>query len=216
MHKQESHFPHGRARALTISELLVVLAVLVALAVLVGPKALQPVRSRIHKASCASQLKSLGVAFHLYAGLHGRLLPAELIESHAWQTNFDETLVGAWKLLSNEVTASRLLVCPSDARFAAVNFDSLARSNLSYFMSIDATLAAPHLLLAGDRNLSSGGVKVDAGLLSVHPDRALGTTKELHGGSAAFLFVDGSVRRFDPASDTHPDFTTATNRIAVP
>lgn len=205
-------------RALTVSELLVLVAVIALLIWVLGPKAFEPVRTRIRTANCASQLMSIGVAFRLYAGDYGDLFPSALIHDDLWLTNCDETLVFAWRRLSNELATPRLLVCPGDTRFAAVNFASMTRSNLSYFMSIDASVGAPQMLLAGDRNLSSNGVQINPGLFDPGTNCILTTTKELHGGVACLLFVDGSVTRYNPG---HPpergsSLTIATNRLAIP
>ena len=208
---------HRRAtRALTFGELLVLLGVLALLAVLAGPRAFEPVRVRMRTAACARQLKSIGVAFRLYANDQGNLYPNALIQEDSWQTNCNETLAYAWRRLSNELGSPRRLVCPGDTRFAAVNFQSVGPSNVSYFMSLDALPLTPEVLLAGDRNLSSNGVPIGSGLLSVGPQWALGATKALHQGVACLLLVDGSVKRIRANSGPNQGLVVVSNRLAIP
>jgi len=205
-------------RALTVSELLVLVAVIALLVWVLGPKAFEPVRTRIRTENCARQLRSIGVAFRLYAGDYGNLFPTALMHDDLWLTNCEDALVSAWRRLSNELATPRLLVCPGDTRFAAVSFESMTRSNLSYFMSIDASPAAPQMLLAGDRNISSNGVQIGPGFFDPGTNCILTTTKELHRGVACLLFVDSSVTRYRPSNQPErgPFLTIATNRLAIP
>lgn len=216
MNAQEVICHRRGTSALTISELLVLVAVLAVLVSLVGPKAYEPVRVRVRTAACARQLQSIGVAFLLYSADHGNLFPNALLHEDWWRTNCDETLVMAWQRLSNELANPRLLVCPGDTRYAAINFGSIVRSNLSYFMSLDAAPRAPQLVLAGDRNLSSNGVQLGSGLFDPGSHCVLGTTREVHRGVACLLFADGSVNKLRPTHITDPGFTISSNRLAIP
>lgn len=205
-------------RALTVSELLALVAVIALLVWVLGPKAFEPVRNRIRTENCAKQLRSVGIAFLLYAGDYGDLFPAALIRDDLWLTDYDKALVSAWQRLSNELATPRLLVCPGDTRFAAVNFESMTRSNLSYFMSIDASPDRPQMILAGDRNISSNGVQIGPGVFDPGTNCILTTTKELHRGVACLLFVGGVVTKYRAS---HPpesglSLTIATNRLAIP
>lgn len=204
--------------ALTVSELIVLIAVTALLIWVVGPKAFAPVRTRIRTANCARQLRTIGVAFRLYAEDYGNLFPVALISEDLWLSNCGETLVFAWRRMSNELGTARILLCPGDTRFAAVNFESMTKSNLSYFMSIDALPGAPQMLLAGDRNISSNGVQIGPGLFDPGTNCILTTTKELHNGVACLLFVDGSVTKFRPnhLRERGSPLTIATNRLAIP
>jgi len=202
--------------ALTFGELLVVMAVLVVVGILVAPKVLRPVRAKVRKADCASALRSVGVAFRSFSDEHDKKFPAALVGEDGWSTNWETDFIVSWRSVSNELATPHVLLCPDDARFAAIDFVSLTRSNLSYFLSLDASPMTPQAVLVGDRNLSSNGVPVEPGIFSVGPKSVLGVTARLHGGSANLLFGDGSVTAFGSVPGASPAFTTATNRLAVP
>ncbi|MBC8094641.1 MAG: type II secretion system protein, partial [Akkermansiaceae bacterium] len=63
-----------------------------------------------------------------------------------------------FQILSNELSAPKLLRCPADKdRNAATNFTTdLTLDRLSYFVGLDASTTNPELLLAGDRNITNG------------------------------------------------------------
>ena len=102
METQEN--PMQKQRAFTLIELLVVIAIIAMLVAILIPavsKALETAR----RSSCASNLKTLGVAFNSYAADHkGELPPSD-----------DGTLSSVAKLLhAGYVTQPRTWVCPSD------------------------------------------------------------------------------------------------------
>lgn len=90
------------ARGFSLLELLVVVAILALLAVLVVA-GVDRLRARAHSATCASQLRQLGVAFFHYAAEHNQVLPPSR----------DENLV-FWEqtLLPYIEYQRKILVCP--------------------------------------------------------------------------------------------------------
>ena len=104
MEAQEN--PMQKQRAFTLIELLVVIAIIAMLVAILIPavsKALETAR----RSSCASNLKTLGVAFNSYAADHkGEFPPSD-----------DGTLSSVAKLLhAGYVTQPRTWVCPSDKK----------------------------------------------------------------------------------------------------
>jgi prepilin-type processing-associated H-X9-DG protein len=129
-----------------------------------------------------------------------------------------------FRVLSNELTRAKLLCCPADTKkVAATNFGAgLSDQNVSYFFSVDATMANSSVLLAGDRNLQTAGQPLKPGLAAITTNTPLGWTPGLHYNIGKvlrgnILFTDGHVEQL------RTDLTAivqrqglATNRLAIP
>ena len=95
--------------------------------------------------------------------------------------------------MSNELANLKLLVCPADSRKPATSVASLRNENISYFLGLDSDETTPQAFLAGDRNLTTNGVAVGPGLLTLTSNSVVGFTKEMHVGAGNLLMSDGSV-----------------------
>lgn len=134
-------------RAMTLLELLVAIGIIGILLALLLP-AVQRVRAAASRAQCASQLRQLGIALHLYHDAHGSL-PAGIsstrvagrhrpqmtwlayllpyIEQEAlWQTTVQAYQIEPWSTLNPPHIGFsiplRLLACPDDSRVLTVDY----------------------------------------------------------------------------------------------
>ena len=72
-----------------------------------------------------------------------------------------------FRVMSNELDVPEILICPQDTKHvSATNFAALENSNISYFVSLDATDTQPQTLLSGDDNLIVNGTSVQSGHLT--------------------------------------------------
>jgi prepilin-type N-terminal cleavage/methylation domain-containing protein len=200
-----------RARAFTLVELLVSIAILVILASLLLP-AFARAKEQARRIKCISNLKQIGLAAKQYALDHeGR---------HPWHTRVSDGgtygvhAADAWKnfsALSNDLPAPQVLVCPSDRATTkmAGNWPefmdtAFRRFAISFFVGLDGYEQLPVAIIAGDRNIA-GGPSDTCGSVANSPGVSAREYKAgnnnvrwantIHGLSGDLAFADGSVQR---------------------
>jgi prepilin-type N-terminal cleavage/methylation domain-containing protein len=185
-HRKQKH-------AFTLIELLVVIAIIAILAAMLLP-ALAAAKRKAQKINCVNNLKEVGIAFRIWEGDNGDKYPMAvtyaqggaseyLVHDNTSQTtptviNASDILPGfAFMVMSNELSAPKILSCPSDNLHttAPTNWNpvlicgipnmngsglSSAQSqstSISYFVGADATEADPQAIISGDCNIGNSG-----------------------------------------------------------
>jgi prepilin-type processing-associated H-X9-DG protein len=92
------------------------------------------------------------------------------------------------------VGSTKFINCPADTRREASDFATLASSNISYFIGLEADETNPTMLLAGDRNLTNGRPVLN-GVLTVATNDNVGWTHEIHRNAGNIAMADGSVQQ---------------------
>jgi len=215
----------ARDRALTLVELLVViagLAILVCYFVILG--AILPehnARARALRIQCVNNLKYTGQAFDLWAKDHGEKFPMERSQTNGGTMEFT-TGPNEWRhfqVMSNELSTPRVLVCPADVRAEvhATNFARFNNSNISYFINLDFSRPSPQVIWSGDRNLTNGTPIRDA-VLELTTNSPAAWTAEMHRREGNLLTFDGSVHRVDDVSlrNAIANSGVSTNRVQMP
>ncbi len=138
-------------------------------------------------------------------------------------SGLEDTLSGdvnaIFRGISNELSTPKILICPADqTRFAATNFKSDLKGKISYFVTVDADVKYPQMLLEGDDNFAIGGVPVKPGLLKITSNTPIAWTAERHKFAGNIGVVDGSVQQLTASGLTKMFQQTgsATNRLAIP
>src|SRR6476660_8803020 len=122
-------------RALTIMEVLVVIAALLIVAGLVLPF-FAKAKMAPHRINCISSLKQIGLAMRMFSYDHGDRFPWAVPKAEGGSLEYaDSTEVFRHFLaLSNELTTPKVLACSSDEqRLKTDNWVSFSNTNLSYF-----------------------------------------------------------------------------------
>jgi type II secretory pathway pseudopilin PulG len=218
----------GAAKAMTLVEVLLVIGVLAILLVLLLPAlASRPRRSRL--IPCLNNQKQIGLALSLFSADNNAQFPPQVSITNGGSMEFIGSNRPAlhFRTLPTYLGGNwRVWHCPADQFKQPLTTNSvITERNLSYFISVDATLALTNAIHTGDRNLEVAGQPVAPGLFTLTTNTAVGWTRDMHKVKHNFvwvecgnlLFVDGHVQRFQadlPAAIHRQDL--ATNRLAVP
>jgi len=183
-------------RGFTLVALLVVIAVIAILAAMLLP-ALAQAKRKAQTINCVNNLKQDCLAFRIWEGDHGDLLPMAVTEAKG---GTKEYTTGAdtyrhFQVMSNELSTPKILICPADTRTAAAKFARLKNENVSYFVGLEANDANPQMFLVGDRNIT-GTEAPENGVLKLVPGGAASWTDAIHGKKGNVGLADGSVQQF--------------------
>ena len=210
---------HTNPKAFTLVELLVIVVTLVLLAACLLP-ALAMAKAKSKRINCASNLKQVGMSF--------RVWPSD--SSDTFQMGRSVTNGGTMEwvtggevwphflVMSNELNAPKILVCPADKRKPATSWATFSRNNISYFVGLDAEETQPQMFLSGDSNLEVDGKTVGSGLLNLRTNSTVGWTAARHIRQGNIALADGSVQQYRSTKLRQALANTgvATNRLAIP
>jgi prepilin-type N-terminal cleavage/methylation domain-containing protein/prepilin-type processing-associated H-X9-DG protein len=190
-------------RAMSLIELLCVIAIITLLAALLLP-ALGQATARARRIQCIDHLHQVGVGFVNFANEHDGHFPMAVPASAGGSLELARggyLLPGDFyfsyqhfQVASNELVTPKLMVCPADTRVPATSFATLSNANLSYFIGVNAEFARPTSILAGDRNLTND-YAAPSSLIRLGQNHSLRWTEELHRFKGNLLYSDGHVEQ---------------------
>lgn len=225
-----------RNHALTLVEVMIVVVVLGILMAMLLP-ILAAAKRRSPKINCVSNLKQVNLAFRIWEGDHNNQYPMAISVTNggAMESVVTGDVLTCFRAMSNELSTPMILCCPEDsARTPIRDFGpGLTRSNISYFVAVDAEEAYPQRLMSGDDNFVAGGIPVKSGLFTFATNApiAWGTDRHDEVTRIPYLriplrhnyvgnlgFADGSVGMFDTSElqRTLIETALATNHFAIP
>jgi prepilin-type N-terminal cleavage/methylation domain-containing protein/prepilin-type processing-associated H-X9-DG protein len=228
-----------RNHALTLTEVLVVIAVLALLIVVFFPwpsRSDRGITKRISYIICFHHLGSISLAFRMWAGDHNDKYPMEISTANGGTMELAATgdAVATFQVMSNELATPLVLFCVTDTNhILATNFGvNFTAKNVSYFVGLDADTNRSQAFLSGDSNITIGSVPVKSGLLELSTNSPVAWTSERHVLSNSHFwtpakykyvgnigFADGSVRGQVTQNELRQALQQtglATNRLAIP
>ncbi|MGA2179374.1 MAG: hypothetical protein ABSH15_07315 [Verrucomicrobiota bacterium] len=187
-------FSHQRNRALTLTEVLVVIFVMAFAVALLLP-ALAAAKRKHVRIGCVSNLKQIGIAYRLWEGDHGDKYPMAVLVTNGGAMELVATgnVAACFQVMSNELSTPKILLCPEDThRTYATNFSTgFSDANISYFLNPDAVETYPQMIMVGDDNLLVNGKPVQPGIL-LWTNQTIAWTKDRHHGVGNIGMADGS------------------------
>ncbi len=211
-----------QTNALTLTEVLLVIAVAFALLIIATlPRA----KEKAKTISCYSQLRAGACAFWLWTGDNNDKFPMELSTNNGGTREWllQGKVSEVFLVMSNEFNTPKILICPADSRTWVTNWSQFDNQHLSYFVGVDAGYntnfsdASMSKLLFGDRNLTNG-TGTDKNILQLTANQTAGWTEELHKSRGNICLANGSVLKLNN-SDLRASLQAtgvATNRLAIP
>jgi competence protein ComGC len=209
-----------RDGAITLVEVIVVMAVVLILMAMLLPAGRHPAIALRNQ--CVNNLKQIGLAYRVWEGDHGNNYPMFVSETNGGSMEFT-TGPNAWRhfqVMSNELSTPKILLCPADndqrTRYAT-NFANLRNSQISYFVGIVSNETNPQMILSGDHNLTNG-TPVRNGLLDLTTKNPTGWTAEIHNKVGNIGLAGGSVQQpgIPGLSALVANTRVATNRLQMP
>ncbi|EEF59311.1 type II secretion system protein [Pedosphaera parvula] len=208
-----------RVQAFTLIELLLAIVTVVILVGVLLP-ALLTAKSRRQRSDCTNNLKQIGVSFRMWSGDSGDKYQMGVESKYGGSMGAIVTgeVFRHFECMSNELNMPLVLTCPSDDRLPAATFKTLANTNLSYFVGVDADDSQPQAFLSGDRNLMTNGVAAGTGSAVVRSNFTLTFSERMHGRKGNIGLGDGSVQWVDSVGLQKLLQSTGsdTNRLAMP
>lgn len=213
-----------RERALTLTEVLIVVAILVLLA-LVLPTYMARQMANAPRIHCVSNLRQIGLAFRIWSNDNNDQFPWMTSTNGGTAQFVDSTNVFLhFRAASNELSSPKILFCNSDwSRTRESDFGKLSNQNLSYFIGLDADESRAQTILSGDHTISTNG-NLMPGIWQVSSGGPVTWAKGLHQdgtnriGAGNISLSDGSVQQVTSGmlQLQLQKAGLATNRFAVP
>jgi hypothetical protein len=161
-----------------------------------------PMRSRCggSRIKCVNNLKNVGLAYRIYATDDNDRFPWEIPDQKgAIHINYLSDPTEYIRILSNELSTPKIVVCPQDDRKEATNWINFSRTNISYFISPDASESLPQSFLAGDRNITNINGRLLPGLRALSANHLAGWDDTIHKSQGNACMGDGSVQQLSAA-----------------
>jgi prepilin-type N-terminal cleavage/methylation domain-containing protein/prepilin-type processing-associated H-X9-DG protein len=206
------------ARAFTLLELMVVVALVSVLALVLLSLCQPNLKARVPRLQCVNNLKQVGLAFRIWRQDYGDypMHCTNGFDGPAYANQMQ--MFRYFQALSNVLTSPKLVMCPADERRAATNFSTgFGSTNIGFFAGLDADESRPNDFLAGDRNLQNGQ-QPQNGVLDFLPGQPVKWGRDMHREQGNVLFTDGRVEQFTSKKVRIALVNTglATNRLVFP
>jgi competence protein ComGC len=214
--------PQQMNKGLTITEVLLTIVLVAVLVFIFLPR---NTRTGVTATLvlCHANLRQMEDCFEQFTIDHNNKFPMQVSVTNGGSMELvaKGDVASTFAVLSNYFKSPKILICPADTRKPARSIATLQNKNVSYFVSLDATLPTPGVILAGDRNLQIAGEPIKPGVFILTTNTPVSWTSELH--SRQYHRPCGNVLFTDGPDAVGNDWTLyiqrqglATNRLAIP
>jgi hypothetical protein len=231
----KTRLSNHRNAAMTLVEVLVVVAVLFLFLVLIDFGPSPRVKDKARRIFCMNNLKQIGIAFRFWEGDNNGKYPmvVSITNGGAMELIGTGNVAACFQVMSNELSTPKILVCSEDIRrVRAANFSiGFDNSHISYFVGLDADERKPQMFLSGDDNFAIGGVPVKSGPLELSANLPIAWSPGRHNAYNTHFWTpardrfigniglaDGSVQQVttDGLQTALQQTGVATNRLVLP
>jgi len=180
---------------------------------------LRPAKGIRSSINCRNRIMQIGLAFRGFSEDHSGHFPMSISTNQGGTFEFAEMPDQTYRhfeVLSKQLGATYYLSCPQDVRRAATNWDTLANTNISYFVGLDTEPQLSTSIVAGDRNITVLSDVIFRPSHSTSPSWV--ASVGLHGNRGHLAFADGHVEEVNSLGLSNAIQRTGimTNRFAVP
>jgi hypothetical protein len=171
-----------------------------------------------------NNLRQIALAMCVFAGDNGGRFTPEAMATNAGGAEALNRLSPAsyFTPLSPEMKTTHAWICPTEkVKVPAASYAQFNNSNVSYFLSLNATGAQAGMILAGDRHLTVEGKPVGPGIFSWTTNSTMGWSRELHAAfkppRGCLVSTDGHLEA--PGRDLAQVFRAqplAASKLAIP
>jgi len=190
---------HHYHRGLTRLEIVVIVAVF-ALLTLVTVPPLMMAHGKKTRINCVNNLKNIGLASRIWATDNMAGFPWQADTNRGGTVRFVAEPQSLWRhflAISNELSAPRLVICPSDRERQPARTWAEFNDNrfVSYSLGFTATVELPESVLATDRNVLLDGSPLANAIVSFPSNANVTFDDRLHQQAGNVLLGDGSVQQ---------------------
>jgi hypothetical protein len=171
-----------------VGVVVVLLALLLAISI-------PPINQKVKLIKCRNNFREFSAAWRPWLADNNDKMPwhVSVTNGGAMEAVTLGDVAFVFEVMSNELRSPKVLLCPADRRRSlATNFAGLNNSNVSYFVTLDATESNPFLLALGDDHLAVDSTPVKPGVLLLWTNSPVAWTAERHKQKGNVGLMDGS------------------------
>lgn len=144
-----------------------------------------------------NNLRQISIAAFMWADDNNLQFPWQISTNRGGTMEYTNRVVPHFQILSNELINPRILACLEN-RYPATSFALVDRTNINYFIGLDATRTNNGAIHVGCSQLMVDGQLTGSGMVSVSSANTLSWAPKPHRRMGVLAFCDGVVSPVKP------------------